>query len=208
MASREREHRGVAQSGSAPQWGCGGRRFESSRPDHSLPLILLAAFLLSACDRQPPSAERAFADGDYELAYTLWRERGERGEPAAQNYLGLHYYLGLGAPRDLPRAARWFAAAAEQGHPEAQRHLGIMYYNGYGVERDFLNAFMWYYAAYRQGSPGAKKYMDALSRENKLSPNQINQAKSRAAAFIVHSVVAERAAEGRLFRGQQAAPQR
>ena len=25
--------RGVAQSGSAPQWGCGGRRFESSHPD-------------------------------------------------------------------------------------------------------------------------------------------------------------------------------
>ena len=26
--------RGVAQPGSAPQWGCGGRRFKSSRPDH------------------------------------------------------------------------------------------------------------------------------------------------------------------------------
>lgn len=29
-----KNYRGVAQSGSAPQWGCGGRRFESSRPDH------------------------------------------------------------------------------------------------------------------------------------------------------------------------------
>ena len=26
--------RGVAQPGSAPQWGCGGRVFESLRPDH------------------------------------------------------------------------------------------------------------------------------------------------------------------------------
>ena len=26
--------RGVAQSGSAPHWGCGGRQFESGRPDH------------------------------------------------------------------------------------------------------------------------------------------------------------------------------
>ena len=26
--------RGVAQSGSAPHWGCGGRRFKSCRPDH------------------------------------------------------------------------------------------------------------------------------------------------------------------------------
>lgn len=28
--------RGVAQPGSAPAWGAGGRRFESSRPDHLL----------------------------------------------------------------------------------------------------------------------------------------------------------------------------
>src|SRR5438045_9755979 len=27
--------RGVAQPGSASHWGCGGRWFESSRPDHS-----------------------------------------------------------------------------------------------------------------------------------------------------------------------------
>src|SRR5450432_2183115 len=28
--------RGVAQPGSAPAWGAGGRRFKSSRPDHYL----------------------------------------------------------------------------------------------------------------------------------------------------------------------------
>ena len=28
--------RGVAQPGSAPHWGCGGRRFKSCRPDHFL----------------------------------------------------------------------------------------------------------------------------------------------------------------------------
>ena len=27
--------RDVAQSGSAPHWGCGGRRFKSGHPDHS-----------------------------------------------------------------------------------------------------------------------------------------------------------------------------
>ncbi len=29
-------YRGVAQTGSAPAWGAGGRRFKSSRPDHRL----------------------------------------------------------------------------------------------------------------------------------------------------------------------------
>src|SRR6478672_3392319 len=33
MYAKEKAHRGVAQPGSAPQWGCGGRRFKSSRPD-------------------------------------------------------------------------------------------------------------------------------------------------------------------------------
>ena len=28
--------RGVAQPGSAPEWGSGGRRFKSARPDHTL----------------------------------------------------------------------------------------------------------------------------------------------------------------------------
>lgn len=32
----ELEFRDVAQPGSAPQWGCGGRKFESSHPDHIL----------------------------------------------------------------------------------------------------------------------------------------------------------------------------
>ena len=32
--------RGVAQPGSAPQWGCGGRRFKSSRPDQLHPTKL------------------------------------------------------------------------------------------------------------------------------------------------------------------------
>ena len=29
-------YRGVAQPGSAPEWGSGGRRFESGHPDHRL----------------------------------------------------------------------------------------------------------------------------------------------------------------------------
>ncbi len=34
--------RDVAQPGSAPRWGCGGRWFKSSRPDHLIYLICSA----------------------------------------------------------------------------------------------------------------------------------------------------------------------
>jgi hypothetical protein len=42
--------RDVAQTGSAPEWGSGGRRFKSSRPDHELAGIIkrLAEMRLSA----------------------------------------------------------------------------------------------------------------------------------------------------------------
>ena len=34
IASKHHDHRDVAQPGSAPHWGCGGRRFKSGHPDH------------------------------------------------------------------------------------------------------------------------------------------------------------------------------
>ena len=37
-ATTKQDRRGVAQPGSAPQWGCGGRRFKSSRPDQFKPV--------------------------------------------------------------------------------------------------------------------------------------------------------------------------
>ena len=70
--------RDVAQSGSAPQWGCGGRWFESSRPDHLL------------------QQERTLD----------WVRTSEAGLPATarQRKLGLHQSLGtfmFGTPRNL-----------------------------------------------------------------------------------------------------------
>lgn len=38
----DRHVRGVAQPGSAPDWGSGGRWFKSSRPDHLPPLVSIA----------------------------------------------------------------------------------------------------------------------------------------------------------------------
>ncbi len=137
-------------------------------------------------------------------AYSLWQSRVTQGDAVAQNYLGVHHYLGLGVVRDLTLAFEWFESAARQGNPQGQRHLGMMYHNGYGTPPDFVSAYMWYYAAYRQGSPTARRYMDSLSEQNKLSPNQMNQAKSQASEFIMHSVIAEQGSEGKLFRGQQA----
>lgn len=52
------------------------------------------------------------------------------GKVAAQNNLGLMYFLGEGVPQDDPQALEWFLKAAEQGHADAQFNLGMMYENG------------------------------------------------------------------------------
>src|SRR5690606_20366433 len=44
------EDRGVAQLGSAPHWGCGGRRFKSCRPDQLFELF-------APLDSRPPIAD-------------------------------------------------------------------------------------------------------------------------------------------------------
>ena len=199
--------RGVAQSGSALQWGCRGRRFESSRPDQvkvtsenachgifrdALKLLVIPSLclllLMSACGSEK-TAQQAFEAGDYAVAYKLFRTRAEAGDAQAQNYLGMHYYLGLGVQRDWQQALQWYDKAATQGDPRAQLNYGLMFQNGYGVSPDMVAAFTWYYAAYRQGSKTARYYLDALAADNLLSPIQIDYAKVQAEPYITNPVV-------------------
>jgi TPR repeat protein len=43
---------------------------------------------------------------------------------------------GLGIPRDLTQAVRWYASAADQGEPLAQNDLGMLYKLGGGVPKN------------------------------------------------------------------------
>ena len=118
----------------------------------------------------------------------------------AQNYLGVHYYLGLGVKQDWRRALQWYEKAAKQGEPGAQLNCGLMFQNGYGTDADIGTAFMWYYASYRQGNTVAGRYLEVLAEDNLLSPNQIDYAKLRARNYITNPVVADIGATGSLFR--------
>ena len=149
------------------------------------------------------SAQQAFAAGDYVTSYELFRTLADSGDLVAQNYLGVHYYLGLGVERDWRQALQWYEKAAKQGEPGAQLNYGLMFQNGYGTDPDIGTAFMWYYASYRQGNAAAGRYMDTLAEDNLLSPNQIDYAKLRARQYIPNPVVSEQGSEGSLFRNPQ-----
>ena len=163
-------------------------------------LTCLLTFTLSCSD--PQTAEQAFDRVDYHTAYKLFKPRAEAGDSAAQNYLGVHYYLGFGVKRDLHKALQWYEKAAIQGDPEAQFNYGLMFHNAYGTEQNITTAFKWYYASYRQGNANARRNMNSLADHNLLSPNQIDYAKLQARQYIANPVVTEHGSEGTLFRGE------
>ena len=47
LNQEQNDRRGVAQPGSAPQWGCGGRGFKSLRPDQYIRSVSSSALLSS-----------------------------------------------------------------------------------------------------------------------------------------------------------------
>ncbi len=71
--STQTYRRGVAQPGSAPPWGGGGRRFKSSRPDqHFVPLLVITSSL------------RSHATSAEDVAFIpVWRARASQALPAS-----------------------------------------------------------------------------------------------------------------------------
>lgn len=146
--------------------------------------IILFCFLqyTGGCAEQS-DPRLAFEQGDYETSFRLWKEMAKNGDVEARNYLGIHYYLGLGVNRDYKEALKWYERAARAGYPDAQRNYGDMYQYGRGVPQDYYKAFVWYFAASQQGHLAAKRMLEILSG-SKLTPNQQMHAKLEANEFI------------------------
>ena len=114
----------------------------------------------------------------------MWQPLANNGDLKAQNYLGIHYYLGLGIQRNYKSAKEWFEKAAVQGFPDAQYNLGVMYENGEFVDMDYLTAYMWFFIADRNGNSHAARRMQGIAEEHKLFPNQIMRAETLAKEYL------------------------
>ncbi len=148
-------------------------------------IYCLLLVLLSCAEKIDPRG--AFVKGDYAKAFSIWKVRAEKNDLESQNFLGIHYLLGLGVKRDFGLAKKWYEKAAISGHADAQRNLGLMYEAGHGVPRDFENAFIWLYAAHRQGHPRAAASLQTLV--TKLSPNNKIVLRKKAKKYIVEDVL-------------------
>jgi TPR repeat protein len=84
------------------------------------------------------------------------RQMASKGDPNAQNALGLHYATGDGVALNEQEAIRWFIKAAEQGNVLAQSKLGSIYYSGRGVPQDPNRAYFWMAVARINGDDASK----------------------------------------------------
>jgi TPR repeat protein len=84
------------------------------------------------------------------------KQMANKGDPNAQNALGLHYATGDGVELNEQEAIRWFINAAEQGNVLAQSKLGSIYYSGRGVPPDPNRAYFWMAVARLNGDDASK----------------------------------------------------
>ena len=93
---------------------------------------------------------------DMEEARKWYARAGAVGHVPATKMLGDLYYEGLGAPRDVKKAAGLYRQAATLGYPAAGFALAEILAGGEdGVAQDRKEALRWYVAAARYGHAGA-----------------------------------------------------
>jgi len=139
-------------------------------------LLIFTIFNLSNACSGESDPKILFDQGKYNKAYNLWEPLANKGDLTAQNYIGIHHYLGLGTSRNLRLAKTWFEKAAIKGFADAQYNLGVMYENGEFVKQDYVIAYMWFYLANQNGNSNAAKHMEGMAEEHKLFPNQMKHA--------------------------------
>jgi putative methionine-R-sulfoxide reductase with GAF domain len=101
-----------------------------------------------------PSAAASSAPAIETASFEQLRQLAEKGDPAAENALGLRYFQGDekdGVRRDEKQAFRWFRSAADHGSLTAQAKLGAIYWGGRGVSKDVNEAYFWTVLARARG---------------------------------------------------------
>ena len=97
---------------------------------------------------------------DYETAYKLLLPFAEKGDAAAQFFLGQLHNVGVVVSQDYKEAVKWYRLSAEQGDADGQCGLGEMYYGGEGVPQDYAEAIRLWKLAAEQGDEEAQYNLD------------------------------------------------
>lgn len=92
-----------------------------------------------------------------EECLALWRGAAAEGHPGCMAFLGFVHQYGIGVPKRLSEAARWYTPAADKGFAEAQFGLAqLVEYGEGGLKSDMKQALALYEAAAKQGHAKAQ----------------------------------------------------
>jgi TPR repeat protein len=115
----------------------------------------LFASPLESPGQQIALAETAFRHGNNAVAVNLFEHLATQNNPVAESWLAHMTELGLGVPRDIPKAISLYEKAAAQGFSPAQAALGKIYLEGNAVLPDYPKALGLLEKAARQGEARA-----------------------------------------------------
>lgn len=143
--------------------------------------ILLLIPLLFACSAEQLPL-RSFRAADYAASFKAYSRMADKGDAGAMNFVGIHYYLGTGVPRDFAVAAHWFERAALARDADAARNLGTLYLRGLGVAKNNVYAYAWLHHAQHAGNARAGRYLEQA--EQLITPNQTMSARRWMAKYF------------------------
>ncbi|MFK5937532.1 MAG: tetratricopeptide repeat protein [Sulfurimonas sp.] len=86
-------------------------------------LLLSLVFTLYAGDE----LSDAFANKNYQKAFTLLQKASDNGDVNAKYNLALMYYRGDGTKQDIPKSLELLEVAAKQGNEKALQNIGRVY---------------------------------------------------------------------------------
>jgi TPR repeat protein len=79
--------------------------------------------------------------------------RANAGDATSQYLVAFAYQNGVGVPKDLAQAAKWYRKAAEAGNRRSMQILGTLYERGLGgLPKDDVQAVSWYRKAAEAGN--------------------------------------------------------
>jgi len=123
------------------------------------------------------------------------QKSAERGDPAAENALGVRYATGEGVKLNEKEAFRWFTKAAEQGNVSAQFRLGSFYWGGRGVPQNLNEAYFWIVLARAGGDNNSKALATVLASH--MTRAQAIAIEQQASEWLVHHPSTSKPAPGR-----------
>ena len=178
------------------------------RVAHSVSLVVAVLLSLSASalqgsealDALKSKAESGDVEAQSQLASAYFQGRDVEANPALAlrwatkpaeqddlfcvQMVAMIHFQGMGVKRDLPEASKWFTKAAFLGDANAAFTVGLMNDEGQGIPKNAVEAFAWYQVskALSRDVSATVKYAAAL--EKKLTPQQVQAAKGRAAEIL------------------------